>query len=82
MKYPQMRKELIGHLISLGNKEHQLSCWVNKICPNGIVYDEFDCVVHFFYDDTSLSDDPYSLIGVFLKNREEADLIKFLCEKI
>lgn len=76
-----MRQELIEYLKSLSNKEYQRSCWVNGGCPNGI-YDDFDYAVHFFYDDTSLADDPYSLIGIFLRNREEADLIKALCEKI
>lgn len=77
-----MRAELLGYLKDLSNWDYQNNCWVNGNCPPGIEHDELDYSIHFLFDDTALSDDPESLIGVFLKNKEEADLIGSLCNKL
>jgi hypothetical protein len=40
--------------------------------------DGFDCVVHFFFDDTSLADQPEAAIGLILKDERELVLVKEL----
>lgn len=82
MKYPAMRKELLEYLAGLSDPEYQKKCWVDGICPTGIEHDEFDYAVHFLFDDTTLSSDAKSLIGVFLKDESEANLVQSVCEKI
>ena len=82
MKFPEMRKELLGYLKDLSNWDYQKECWVMGNCPAGVEHDELDYSIHFLFDDTALSDEPESLIGAFLKNKEEAVLISNLCEKL
>ncbi|MDR4518596.1 MAG: hypothetical protein MRK00_14595 [Nitrosomonas sp.] len=82
MKYPEMRTELLGYLKDLSNWDYQNNCWVNGNCPPGIEHDELDYSIHFLFDDTALSDNPESLIDVFLKDKEEADSIKSLCNEL
>ncbi|MBU2714241.1 SCO4402 family protein [Zooshikella harenae] len=82
MKYPAMRNELLSYLKDLSNWDYQNDCWVNGKCPYGVEHDELDYAIHFLFDDTVLSDDPESLIGVFLRNKEEADSIRSLCNEL
>jgi len=82
MKYPKMRTELLDYLENLSNWDYQNDCWVNGKCPSGIEHDELDYSIHFLFDDTALSDDPESLIDIFLKNKEEADSIRLLCDEL
>ena len=77
-----MRIELIGYLEGLSNKQYQLDCWVNNQCPDGVEYDDFDSAVHFLFDDTACAESPEKLIGVFLRNKEEAEAVKVVCRKI
>ena len=46
----------------------------------GRQHDEFDYVVHFFYDDTSIFEDAHRCIGDFVMCNEEADLINKVVE--
>lgn len=82
MKYQNMRNELIGYLEGLSDKQYQLDCWVNNKCPNGIEHDEFDYAVHFLFDDTSCAEKLENLIGIFLRNKEEAEAVRTVCENI
>jgi hypothetical protein len=76
--YPQMRQELIDHVKALSDPDYQKDFWVKKITTPDLKHDEFDYVVHFFYDDTKLAEAPESLIGWILKNQSEAISIKEL----
>jgi hypothetical protein len=76
MWYPAMREELRSALESLSDRSYQLAAWVNKVFPPGVVYDEFSNPVHFFYDDTRLSTDASSAIGVFLFDEREASAVR------
>lgn len=82
MKFPEMREELLGCLESLSDLSYQKSCWVAHICPDGVKYDELDYSVNFLFDATTLSSEPEEYIGLILRNREEADAVRLLCEKI
>ena len=82
LEFPEMRAELIAHLQSLADPEYQQMGWVNHRFPPGIEYDDFDNVIHFLYDDTVLSENAEADIGVILKNKEEADAVKFLINEI
>lgn len=82
MKYPEMRKELLDYLFGLSDSQYQRDCWVNRMCPGGVVHDELDYAIHFLFDDTKLAEDSESLIGVILKDKKEAYLVASVCEKI
>ena len=79
MKYPEMREELLSHLSKLADEEYQRSCWVEGLCPDGIEHDELDYTIHFLFDDTELSSTPQSLIGVLLRNENEAKKVFRAC---
>ncbi len=78
IQFPEMRQELIENLRSLSDVDYQDRMWINGGSEGRIQHDEFDYVVHFLYDDTSLADDPVSLIGVILRNANEVALIELV----
>jgi hypothetical protein len=82
MKYPEMRGELVDCLLGLSDRQYQLDCWVNNVCPDGVQYDELDYAIHFLFDDTELATNAESLIGYILDNENEVILIKELCQNI
>ncbi|WP_426993450.1 SCO4402 family protein [Methylomonas sp. CM2] len=82
MKYLNLRNELIFYLKGLSDAEYQRSCWINHDYQCGIEYDEFDLAVHFLFDDTTLSSESESWIGLCLKNKEEAFKVKRVCDAI
>ncbi len=82
MKFPGMRYQLLRYLKSLSDLSYQKSCWVEHNCPDGVQHDEFDFAYHFLFDDTTLGTEPEEWIGVILRNREEAEGIRLLCEEI
>ena len=78
MKYPEMRMELIGHLQALSDINYQRDVWGDHKQCTGVKHDELDYAVHFFFDDTCLSENPAAAIGWFLKDEGEAAAIKVL----
>lgn len=82
LKYPEMRAELLSYLKGLSDKDYQVSCWVNRKCPCGVMHDEFDYVIHFLFDDTVLSKDPEKLIGYCLQDTIEARAVKAVCDAL
>jgi hypothetical protein len=82
IKFPEMRTELMSHLRALSDPDYQRMAWIDHRYPSGIKFDEFDYVIHFFYDDTDLASDPDSLIGEILENKEEASSIKQLVREL
>lgn len=82
MRYSNMRMELIEHLRALSDYDYQIDCWINGKCPDGIEHDELDYLIHFIFDDTELAVNPKRLIGLLLKNENEANLIQDVCNKI
>lgn len=82
MKYPEMRNRLLLCLECLSDFSYQKSCWVAHICPDGVKQDELDYSVDFLFDDTTLYANPERYIGAILRNREEADVVRLLCQKI
>ncbi|WP_373700935.1 hypothetical protein [Neisseria dentiae] len=75
---PNMRKELISYVDSLSDIDYQERVWVQKNFPSSNFYDDFDESIHFFYDDTSLSEDPFEYIGSILLNNQEAEAVSSL----
>lgn len=63
LEYPKMRAELLEYLGQLSNPG---LCRPQKTEP-----DPLDYIVHFLFDDTSLSDEPGRALGYFLNNQEE-----------
>ncbi|KYC39213.1 hypothetical protein WA1_31190 [Scytonema hofmannii PCC 7110] len=82
VQYPKMRGELLETLRSLASREYQQKAWINHNYPAGVLYDSFDEVVHFLFDDTILAENPNAAIGVILENDKEARLIAAVCTAI
>jgi hypothetical protein len=80
--YPHMREELIAGLRGLSDRGYQERVWVRGEQVDGVVHDEFDYVIHFIFDDTSLASDAASCIGWFLLDEQEADSIQELVQTL
>lgn len=80
--YPNMRDELLDILSTLSNAEYQRDAWVKGKFPPGIQFDNLDLAIHFLFDDTSLGDDPKSMVGIILLNDIEVKLISNLIESL
>lgn len=65
-----MRKELLDYLEVIRESKASLSDY------------DFDNMIHFFFDDTSLSRDSKKPIGYFLLNEKESALISDLINSI
>jgi len=81
VKFPYMRMELISYVNGLSDKNYQYNEWVlhkGESCA----YDEFNYAVHFFYDDTNISENSDEYIGLIFINKEEADSIRNIVKKI
>lgn len=77
---PARRTELIAILRELADPALQKRLWVERAdFPN---VSGIDQVFHFFFDDTDLARDPLSEVGTFLKNENEAECIKLLCNAL
>ena len=82
VKYPEMRNELIEHLRVLSDPDYQERVWVRKDMPEGRDFDDFDLIVHFFFDDTDLGDDAKATIGWFVENEIESSLVSRVADAI
>jgi hypothetical protein len=71
VKYPEMRADLCSFLKYLSDQDYQQSVWVREEPREEWV--TFSDAVSFLFDDTKLSKAPYTCIGLFLLNRNEAD---------
>ena len=64
--YPEMREEMIEYLDVIDSSKSSIS------------ENDFESMIHFFFDDTSLSRDPDKNIGYFLRDKNESKLISEL----
>ena len=80
VEFPSMRDDMIYYLERLQDEDFQRKAWVEKNFENGQT--PFDDIIHFFFDDTKLSQDPSDCIGAFLLNEEEADAIRAVTSNI
>jgi hypothetical protein len=81
IKFLWRRAQLLVHVRALADLEHQKQNWA----PNrraALNYDEFDEIIHFFFDDTNLAEDPEGAIGYTLCNKEEVAFIRSICHLI
>jgi len=70
MKYPGMRFRLVHHIRELSDPDIQRDKWFD---PN--IFANFDEVVHFLFDESTLADDAKGCVGFYLADEKEADLI-------
>ena len=77
IKFPSMRIELIDRLQLLADVGYQSKYWGSKE-PHW----DFDFIVHFFFDDTALSDGGMECVGIVLEDKYEAMLSDSICERI
>lgn len=76
VRYPYMRLDLREYAGSLCDEAHQKRVWVEH--GPSEKQDTFTDVVHFFYDDAKLADDPHQCIGWFLRSAGEAGAVRAL----
>lgn len=76
LRYPEMRANLRAFTESLADEAYQKRTWIEH--QPSAAYDTFTDVVHFFYDDTKLADDPDQCVGWFLRNAAEAGAVRAL----
>lgn len=81
LQYPEMRVELLNTIRSLADAEYQRKAWVNQDFPPG-KYDEFDYAVHFLYDHAGFAEDSEGTIGLFVKERQELEMIKAVVDAL
>lgn len=72
---PEQRRELLGNLHALSDPVYQQRVWVEGLPLGSVQHDEFGYVVHFFFDDSTLKDDPHGNIGWMLVDATEARLV-------
>lgn len=77
VRFPQMRNEIVQAVKALADRDYQWSVWVRRELPPGR-YDEFTHRIHILYDDTQVLEDPDNAVGVYLRNTEEADVMRTL----
>jgi len=81
VEFPWMRMQLIVCIKGLSDKNYQYNEWVlhkGESCE----YDDFDITVHFLYDDTDVAENADEYIGLIFINKEEADSVKNVVDKI
>lgn len=76
LRYPEMRANLRAFTESLADEAYQDRTWIER--RPSAAYDTFTDVVHFFYDDTKLADDPDQCVGWFLRSTGEAGAVRAL----
>lgn len=81
LSLPYKRLDLLATLEFLSNHEYQKDIYLHGK-KSQIAYDELDLAIHFLYDDTQLSNNPYFHIGQFLKNECEAKALECLIGSI
>jgi len=70
LKYPEIRDSLKFYAKDLADNS-----WINKISDESSS-ENIDYIIHFFFDDTSLSEDPSGYIGLALTGEAEAVAVK------
>lgn len=73
---PARRAELILYLRELADRDLQERHWIQHL--DAPLVSGIDEVSHFFFDDTEIGSEPFSQIGVCLRNSGEADSIAVL----
>jgi len=80
--YPHMRRELVNAALVLADRSYQQQVWIDRKMPDDVDDDSLDYIVHFLFDDTSLSEATDECIGYYVLNEQEADAIKVVIEKL
>ena len=76
LRYPEMRANLRAFTESLADQAYQKRIWIER--QPSAAHDTFTDVVHFFYDDTRLADDPDGCVGWFLRDASEVGAVRAL----
>jgi hypothetical protein len=77
IEFPSMRVELLDRLQLLADEKYQAKYWGSKE-PHW----DFDYVIHFFFDDTTLSEGGRKCIGIILEDENEAKLSDNICKQL
>ena len=72
LKYPEIRENLRFYAKDLADNS-----WINRISDKNSS-DNIDYIIHFFFDDTSLSENPSGYIGLALTGEAEVAAVKRL----
>jgi hypothetical protein len=75
IRFVEARTEIIGAVRALADVDYQLRVWVRREYPHDNYYDDFTMNAHILLDDTTVLDDPFGAIGVYLRSAEEAEAL-------
>ena len=73
LEFPFYRSELVGYLEDLARME---PATMEPFLQEGRDSGFLDFLVHFFFDDTEIAEDPESLIGEIFHNRDEVEAVR------
>lgn len=79
---PEQRHALLGNLYALSDPIYQQRVWIEGQKWGTVQHDEFDYAVHFFFDDSTLRNDPDGNIGWMLLDATEARLVTAVIDAI
>jgi len=74
VEFPAMRKEVVGALASLADRDYQDRAWLHQEFELEGRFEDFDLIVHILYDDTEVLPDPLPAVGAVLFDSEVAAL--------
>lgn len=80
IRFPEMRENLRAFSESLADVDYQKRVWVDHEMPPS--RGTFTDMVHFFYDDTTSAENPERCVGVFLRDRSEAEAARKVVEAL
>lgn len=76
LKYPEIRENLKFYVKELAD-----GSWIDETSDEGSS-ENIEYIMHFFFDDTSLSEDPSAYIGLSLIDETEAVALEHLISKL
>ncbi len=76
LRYPDMRTDLVACANALADDVHQRTVWLDQLPRR--VWDNFNEVIHFLYDDTSLDQTPERYVGTILYGQDEVEAVRRL----
>lgn len=82
VKFPEMRKSVIGAVKSLADRDYQRRVWVEGRYPNEQYYDDFSMNVHILFDDTVVLEDPEKYLGAILASHAEVGVMEVLADAL
>lgn len=82
IRYPSMRDETVQFVRQLADIDFQKRVWMQGGVELGRERSTLDGAIHYFFDDTSIADNPHEQIGLCLVSEAEADAVQGIVERL